>query len=96
MQKVLSSYRKELQKLMDAASVEMGKQSRIEEILSDIARAAGVQPNDLLLCGEFDDEGQLQHTFVGCYDPTPGSARRLCSYEAILDGEWQAPNRITR
>lgn len=96
MRKELSSYRKELQKLMDAGNVEIGKQSRIEDILADIARNAGVQPNDLLLCGEFDGEGELKDTFVGVYDPTPGAKREIVSYQELVEGDWQPPNRITR
>lgn len=97
MRKELSSYRKDLQKLMDAAEVELGKQTRIEEILRDIARAAGVQANDLLLVGEFDDDnGQLLNTFVGIYDPRPGEARKLMSFEELMDSDWQPPNRVTR
>jgi hypothetical protein len=81
MRKELSSYRKELQKLMDAGNVEIGKQSRIEDILADIARNAGVQPNDLLF---------------GVYDPTPGAKREIVSYQELVEGDWQPPNRITR
>lgn len=94
MRKVISSYAGELQKLMDAANVSMGKQSRIDEIMVDLARAAGVQPRDLHLCGEFSEDGELVSTFVGVWDPTPGSARELKTYEEIIDSEWQAPNSI--
>jgi hypothetical protein len=94
MRKVISSYAKELQKLMDAASVPMGKQSRVDEILVDIARAAGVQPRDIHLCGEFAEDGSLTKTFVGVWDPTPGSERELKKFEEVIDGEWKAPNSI--
>jgi hypothetical protein len=95
MRKVISSYAAELQKLMDAATVPMGKQSRIDELMVDIARAAGVQPRDLHLCGEFDDDnGELVSTFVGLWDPAPGSERVLKKYEEVLEGDWQAPNSI--
>lgn len=94
MKRVLSSYAAELQKLMDAANVPMGKQSRIDDIMVDIARAAGVQPRDIHLCGEFDDDGELKSTFVGVWDPTPGSERVLKEYEEVLAGEWQPPNSI--
>lgn len=94
MKKVLSSYRKELQKLMDAANVPMGKQSRIDDLLTDIARAAGVQPADIHLCGEFDDAGTLLRTFVGVWDPVPGSERQLVEYTDITTGEWQPPNSV--
>jgi len=95
MNKIISSYRKELQKLMDVANVPMGQQTRVEEVLGHCARAVGVQPVDLHLCGEFDDEtGALVRTFVGVKDPSPGSERELVEFKDIVEGEWQPPNSV--
>ena len=94
MKKVISNYRDVLQGLMDVAAVPMGVQSRVDSVLLEIARAAGVQPADLNLCGEFSESGELVRTFVGVKDPRPDSTRELVEYAEVTSGEWRPPNRI--
>lgn len=95
MKKIITEYHKTLQDLMDAGSVAMGKQSRVDEILTDIARQAGVQPRDIFLVGEFDDSTkELTRTFVGVWNPVPGAERELVEITKVIDGGWAPPNSV--
>lgn len=80
------NYRKTLESLMDAAGVSMGEASRIDEVLSKIAREAGVQPNDLVLYEEETDDGKVT-IHVGARAPRE---QHYTPYASLADAEGGA------